>query len=67
MIWGTAENESGNLYRYTAVAKRYCEIVFGVIAFGDRLNGTIKFTPAEADKNDIKNIFVENETIHFDR
>ena len=66
MTWGTAENDSGNLYRYTAMAKRYCEIVFGVTASGSNSNGPIKFTPVEADEQDIKKIFVEDETIHIE-
>lgn len=67
MSIGTSEKEGGNLYRYTALAKRFCKDVWNIECTNASLNGPVKFIPMEtATEEDINRLFVENETLHIE-
>lgn len=48
--------------------KRFCKYVWDVECVEASSNGTIRFVPMEAaTDDDIKKIFVENETLHIEQ
>ncbi len=59
LAWETDEEEGGNVYEYTSVAKEYCQCVWNIVSMDAEKSKNAIFTPEPVTKDDIDAMFTE--------